>query len=153
MLELHHGNLKEAVIAAHAWDGVECDQDTGHVIGLELESSFLHGSIDANSSLFDPVNLQTLNLADNYFNYSQTPSEIARLSMLSTLNLSHSVFYGQIPSEISGLSRLVSLDLFDSFHNVGLLKLEKPGLRKPSSKLIQPDGTPSVHGRYIFSTA
>ncbi|KAM7498109.1 hypothetical protein LguiA_022523 [Lonicera macranthoides] len=113
------------------WDGVECDQDTGHVIGLELESSFLYGSIDANSSLFDLVHLQTLNLADNDFNYSQIPSEIAHFSMLSTLNLSCSVFYGQIPSEISGLSKLVSLDLSYNIDNdnVRLLKLEKPGLR------------------------
>ncbi|KAM7481230.1 hypothetical protein LguiB_005813 [Lonicera macranthoides] len=114
------------------WDGVECDQDTGHVIGLVLNSSFLYGSIDSNCSLFNHVHLQTLNLADNNFNYSQIPFEIVRFSMLSTLNLSFSVFYGQIPSEISGLSKLVSLDLSgntDFTYYARFLKLEKPGLR------------------------
>ncbi|KAM7477948.1 hypothetical protein LguiA_026161 [Lonicera macranthoides] len=114
------------------WDGVECNKDTGHVIGLVLNSSFLFGSIDSNSSLFNLVHLQTLNLADNDFNYSRIPSEIVRFSMLSTLNLSWSVFYGQIPSEISGLSKLVSLDLSrnnDFAYYPRFLKLEKPGLR------------------------
>ncbi|KAM7477949.1 hypothetical protein LguiA_026162 [Lonicera macranthoides] len=114
------------------WDGVECDQDTGHVIGLVLNSSLLYGSIDSNSSLFNLVHLQTLNLADNDFNHSQIPSEIVRFSMLSTLNLSCSGLYGQIPSEISGLSKLVSLDLSrntDLAYYARFLKLEKPGLR------------------------
>ncbi|KAM7481247.1 hypothetical protein LguiB_005830 [Lonicera macranthoides] len=114
------------------WDGVECDQDTGNVIGLVLNSSFLYGSIDSNSSIFNLVHLQTLNLADNDFNYSRIPSEIVRLSMLSTLDLSWSGFYGQIPSELSGLSRLVSLDLSrnnDFAYYPRFLKLEKPGLR------------------------
>ncbi|KAM7477956.1 hypothetical protein LguiA_026169 [Lonicera macranthoides] len=114
------------------WDGVECNQDTGHVIGLVLNSSFLYGSIDSNSSIFNLVHLQTLNLADNDFNYSRIPSEIIRFSMLSTLNLSWSVFCGQIPSEISGLSKLVSLDLsrnHDLAYYARFLKLEKPGLR------------------------
>ena len=28
-----------------SWDGVECDEDTGHVIGLDLSSSCLYGSM------------------------------------------------------------------------------------------------------------
>ncbi|KAM7498442.1 hypothetical protein LguiA_022856 [Lonicera macranthoides] len=117
----------------YKWDRVECHQDTGHVIGLELASSCLYCSIDSNSSLFDFVHLQTLNLAYNHFNYYQIPSEIARLSMLSTLNLSSSAFYGHIPSaEISRLSKLVSFDLSgntDAAYSIRFLKLEKPGLR------------------------
>ncbi|CAL9006623.1 unnamed protein product, partial [Prunus brigantina] len=35
-----------------SWDGVECDEMTGHVIGLDLSSSYLYGSFDSNSSLF-----------------------------------------------------------------------------------------------------
>ncbi|KAL7218694.1 hypothetical protein ACSBR2_011877 [Camellia fascicularis] len=114
-----------------SWDGVECDQDTGHVIGLDLSNSFLHDSINSSSSLFSLVHLQRLNLAYNDFDYSHIPSEISHLSELITLNLSSSVFSGQIPLEISKLSKLVSIDL--SFNvdstNSGLLKLEKPGLR------------------------
>ncbi|PON80730.1 LRR domain containing protein [Parasponia andersonii] len=94
-----------------SWGGVECDEDTGHVISLDLSSSFLYGSIDSNSSLFKLVHLQRLNLADNHFNYSHIPIAIKHLSMLTSLNLSDSAFSGQIPSEISTLSKLSSLSL------------------------------------------
>uniref|UniRef100_A0A2N9GYY2 Leucine-rich repeat-containing N-terminal plant-type domain-containing protein n=1 Tax=Fagus sylvatica TaxID=28930 RepID=A0A2N9GYY2_FAGSY len=59
-----------------SWDGVSCDEDTGHVIGLDLSSSCLYGSINSNSSLFRLVHLQSLNLAHNHFNYSQIPSQV-----------------------------------------------------------------------------
>uniref|UniRef100_A0A2N9F9J0 Uncharacterized protein n=1 Tax=Fagus sylvatica TaxID=28930 RepID=A0A2N9F9J0_FAGSY len=94
-----------------SWDGVECDDGTGHVIGLDLNSSCLFGSMVSNSSLFSLAQLQRLNLADNHFNFSQIPSGLSRLSKLTYLNLSNSEFSGQIPSNISQLSKLSSLDL------------------------------------------
>ncbi|CAL5391026.1 unnamed protein product [Camellia sinensis] len=126
-----------------SWDGIECDQDTGHVIGLDLSSSFLYGFLNSSSSLFSLVHLQRLNLADNDFNYSCIPSEIGHLSRLTSLNLSLSLFSCQIPPEISKLSKLVLLGLsynFDPLYDVSfadsihsskarLLKLEKFGLR------------------------
>ncbi|KAA8524856.1 hypothetical protein F0562_011279 [Nyssa sinensis] len=105
------------------WDGVECDEGTGHVIGLDLSSSLLYGSINSNSSLFRLADLQRLHLADNDFNYSQIPSAIGNLSELRSLNLSLSLFNGQIPLEISMLTQLTSLDL-----SWNPLKLHKPSL-------------------------
>ncbi|KAA8524841.1 hypothetical protein F0562_011264 [Nyssa sinensis] len=105
------------------WDGVECDEGTGHVIGLDLSSSFLYGSINSNSSLFRLAHLQRLHLADNDFNYSQIPPAIGNLSELRSLNLFLSSFRGQIPLEISMLTQLTSLNL--SFNP---LKLHKPSL-------------------------
>ncbi|KAJ6865442.1 hypothetical protein NC651_035875 [Populus alba x Populus x berolinensis] len=107
-----------------SWDGVKCDGDSGHVIGLDLSSSCLYGSIDSNSSLFHLVQLRRLNLADNDFNNSEIPSEIRNLSRLFDLDLSMSRFSGQIPAEILDLSKLVSLDLGGN-----TLKLQKPGLQ------------------------
>ncbi|KAJ6750421.1 hypothetical protein OIU85_001000 [Salix viminalis] len=107
-----------------SWDGVDCDRDSGHVIGLDLSSSCLYGSIDSNSSLFHLVHLRRLNLADNNFNNSEIPSEIRNLSRLLDLDLSFSSFSGQIPAEILELSKLVSLDLEGNS-----LKLQKPGLQ------------------------
>ncbi|KAF5482601.1 hypothetical protein F2P56_003159 [Juglans regia] len=97
------------------WDGVECDEDTGHVIGLDLSSGRLFGSLAPDSSLFHLVHLQRLNLAYNHFNYSQIPSQVSNLSRLADLNLSASMFSGQIPSQISQLSHLSSLDLSDNY--------------------------------------
>ncbi|KAM2028765.1 hypothetical protein TB2_040066 [Malus domestica] len=94
-----------------AWDGIVCDERTGHVIGLDLSSSCLLGSINSNSSLFRLVQLQVLNLADNNFSSSQIPTSIRNLPRLIYLNLSDSLFSGQIPSQISQLTKLSSLDL------------------------------------------
>ncbi|KAJ8764706.1 hypothetical protein K2173_007795 [Erythroxylum novogranatense] len=93
------------------WDGVECDEQTGHVVGLDLSSSCIYASINSTSTLFRLVYLQRLNLGDNDFNYSQIPSQLKVFSRLTYLNLSNSQFYGQVPSEISELSHLSSLDL------------------------------------------
>ncbi|XP_022744340.1 receptor-like protein 12 isoform X3 [Durio zibethinus] len=115
-----------------SWDGVECDQITGQVIGLDLSSSLLYGSINSSSSLFHLVHLQKLNLAHNDFNYSVIPSALGNLSMLTYLNLSNSVFSGQIPSEISKLFRLSSLDLSNNWDPNSfqrLLELKIPDLK------------------------
>ncbi|XP_050387172.1 receptor-like protein 7 [Argentina anserina] len=114
-----------------SWDGVECDEDTGHVTGLDLSSSCLYGSINASSSLFRLVHLRRLNLAYNNFNYSRIPTTIRNLSNLRYLNLSSSAFSGQVPSEILQLSELSLLDLsgnLDTLSGDGLMKLEVPNL-------------------------
>jgi Leucine-rich repeat (LRR) protein len=107
-----------------SWDGVECDEDTGHVIGLNLSNSCLFGSINSNSSLFRLVHLQSLNLSNNDFNGSHIPSQVRDLSRLIDLDLHLSYFSGQIPSEISQLSHLSSLDLSFNY-----LELKEPILR------------------------
>ncbi|XP_068329635.1 receptor-like protein 6 [Pyrus communis] len=94
-----------------SWEGVECDEKTGHVIGLDLGSSCLYDSINSNSSLFRLVHLQRLNLFDNNFNYSQIPTSIRNFPSLTHLDLCTSVFSGQVPSELSLLSKLTYLRL------------------------------------------
>ena len=83
------------------WDGVECDENTGHVISLDLSNSSLYGSIT--SSLFQLVHLQKLNLSFN-FNHAEIPVGVRRLSKLTHLDLFYSGFSGKIPSEILQLS-------------------------------------------------
>ncbi|KAK9226191.1 hypothetical protein WN943_011238 [Citrus x changshan-huyou] len=111
-----------------SWDGVKCNEDTGHVVELDLASSCLYGSINSTSSLFQLVHLQRLSHFDNNFNFSEIPSEILNFSRLTHLNLSLSYFSGQIPAELLELSNLEVLDLsFNNFDNF-FLKLQKPGL-------------------------
>ncbi|KAH9745305.1 Receptor-like protein 7 [Citrus sinensis] len=115
-----------------SWDGIKCDEDTGHVISLNLSSSWLYGSINSSSSLFQLVHLEWLALADNHFNFSVIPSEIVNLSRLTRLSLSGSFFAGQIPAELLELSRLEVLDLSSNDHH---LKLQSPGLANLAEKL------------------
>ncbi|KAF2284782.1 hypothetical protein GH714_030332 [Hevea brasiliensis] len=109
-----------------SWEGVECDEETNHVIGLDLTDSCLYGSISPNSTLFHLVHLHSLNLAYNNFNLSQIPSQVGLLSRLTHLNLSFSFLSGQIPHEIFNMSRLISLDLSRSAPG---LKLHKPSFK------------------------
>ncbi|KAJ9176785.1 hypothetical protein P3X46_012063 [Hevea brasiliensis] len=109
-----------------SWDGVQCDEETNHVISLDLANSCLYGSINSNNTLFYLVHLHSLNLACNNFNLSQIPSQVGRLSRLTHLNLSFSGLSGQIPQQIFNLSRLISLDLSHYHHG---LKLHKPSFK------------------------
>ncbi|XP_057990664.1 receptor-like protein 9DC3 [Hevea brasiliensis] len=93
------------------WDGVTCDIETGNVIGLNLSSSLLYGTIHSNNTLFFLPHLRKLDLSNNDFNRSQIVPQFGQFFNLSYLNLNYSVFEGRIPLEISYLSGLVSLDL------------------------------------------
>ncbi|KAK1439731.1 hypothetical protein QVD17_05551 [Tagetes erecta] len=118
----NRGNVSDHDFDCCLWDGVVCSDDH-HVIGLDLSHSSLHGSIKSNSSLFNLVHLQMLNLSMNNFVGSQIPPEISRLRKLRSLDLSNSNFIGQIPIEISHLMQLTSLDLSGN-----PLKLHSPSI-------------------------
>ncbi|GKV38422.1 hypothetical protein SLEP1_g46334 [Rubroshorea leprosula] len=94
-----------------SWDGVSCDNVTGHVIALNLSCSFLYGTFPSNSTLFFLRNLQSLNLALNDFRHSKIPLEISQFTRLKHLDVSSSQFSGQVPREIAHLPKLVSLNL------------------------------------------
>ncbi|KAF8011982.1 LOW QUALITY PROTEIN: hypothetical protein BT93_I0188 [Corymbia citriodora subsp. variegata] len=99
-----------------AWDGVECDDKTGRVIGLDLENSYLQGPIGSNASLFRLVHLRRLNLARNYFESSCIPPAIVlNLTNLSVLDLSQN--FGlelkspSLENLLRSLTKLEGLDL------------------------------------------
>ncbi|KAJ0795547.1 putative leucine-rich repeat domain superfamily [Helianthus annuus] len=128
-------NTSDGAINCCLWDGVECR--FGHVIGLDLSSSFLYGPIDSNNSLFSLIHLRTLNLADNHFRFSQIPSGIGRLSQLANLNLSYSAFNGEVPKQISQLGNLVSLDLTRNWDGLKLHSSDFQVLVQKSSKTLR----------------
>ncbi|GLT82427.1 hypothetical protein SLE2022_007990 [Rubroshorea leprosula] len=122
-----------------SWEGIWCDQNTSHVIGLDLSGSCLFGSLNSNSSLFHLRHLQYLNLALNDFNFSKIPFAVGNLSRLTYLNLSGSFFSGQIPNEISKLTNLAKLDLsfnLDYSHQ-GLLELKRLDLNSLAQNLTK----------------
>ncbi|RXI01477.1 hypothetical protein DVH24_014826 [Malus domestica] len=110
-----------------SWEGVSCKK--GCVSNLDLSSEAITGGLDNSSSLFRLQSIEYLNLAYNFFNYTQIPSEFKQLTGLSNLNLSNAGFAGQVPIEISHLKRLVTLDL-STFYFPGTpsLNLENPKL-------------------------
>ncbi|CAL5431661.1 unnamed protein product [Camellia sinensis] len=81
-----------------AWDGVICDNTTSHVIGLDLFCNCLYGTIHPNSSLFNLVHLQHLDLSDNNFNHSQILPSFGRFTNLTHLHLISSHLSGPIQS-------------------------------------------------------
>ncbi|KAK9725077.1 hypothetical protein RND81_05G120900 [Saponaria officinalis] len=95
---LHHCN----------WTGVICGHKHRRVIGLELYSSGLSGTISpfiGNLSF-----LQKINLENNSFN-GPIPREIGRLFRLKVLELSNNTLVGGIPANISGCINLQVLGL------------------------------------------
>ncbi|GAB4829562.1 hypothetical protein Ancab_040635 [Ancistrocladus abbreviatus] len=114
-----------------SWVGIKCDKESGHVTTLDLSSSYLYGFITSNSTIFELIHLQTLNLAGNHFRYSIIPSEIGRLSNLRHLNFSMSVLFGEVPLEIFNLQELISLDLSNN-----ALRMRGPNFKALSQSLI-----------------
>ncbi|KAF8011984.1 hypothetical protein BT93_I0190 [Corymbia citriodora subsp. variegata] len=125
-----------------AWDGVECDDETGRVIGLDLEKSCLCGPIGSNASLFRLVHLRRLNLTDNDFESSRIPSAIGNLRELTSLVLFESSFRGQIPREVLNLTNLSFLDL--SYNNFDL-ELKSPSLENLLRSLTKLEGLNLSH--------
>uniref|UniRef100_M0ZNP6 Hcr2-5D n=1 Tax=Solanum tuberosum TaxID=4113 RepID=M0ZNP6_SOLTU len=103
------------------WDGVTCDGFTGHVIGLDVSSSCLMGTINANSSLTKLGHLQRLNLAFNYLDDFPLGNSISEFTSLTHLNLSDSGYMKgkMIPQGLSNLSKLISLDFSRNYIQVG----------------------------------
>ncbi|ESR61038.1 hypothetical protein CICLE_v10017753mg, partial [Citrus x clementina] len=109
-------------------DGIKCNEDTGHVIRLDLTSSCPNGSINSSSSLFQLVRLEWFVLSNNHFNFSEIPSEIKNLSLcigifiiLVFLSLTDCILQGEFPAEIFQLPKLVFLALTYDLYLTGYL--------------------------------
>ncbi|KAJ8647598.1 hypothetical protein MRB53_000621 [Persea americana] len=96
------------------WEGITCNDSTGHVTGLGLPNRSINASINF-TSLISLSSLRNLDLSNNSFFNSSIPTSIGALSNLTHLNLSNSGFTGYVPVEISRIKSLESLDLSSTF--------------------------------------
>ncbi|XP_047178999.1 receptor-like protein 9DC3 [Vigna umbellata] len=94
------------------WDGVICDSELGHVIGLDLSCTPLKGELlGPNSSIFKLSHLQHLSLLSYDLDGSPIHSAIGDLVSLTYLTLHYLRISGDVPSTISHFSKLEHLDL------------------------------------------
>ncbi|KAK4407435.1 Receptor-like protein 7 [Sesamum angolense] len=106
----------DAAVDCCEWDGVLCNNLTGHVSELHLQSPDsgpgLGGKID--TSLLSLKHLRFLDLSQNDFTGTQIPGFFGSLVSLEYLNLSYAGFRGIIPHHLGNLSNLHTLDLSGS---------------------------------------
>ncbi|KAF2319767.1 hypothetical protein GH714_018651 [Hevea brasiliensis] len=107
------------------WKGVGCNNETGHVITLDLHSpdpsELLQGEL--RDSLVHLPYLSYLDLSLNDFCQTQIPEFIGSLSNLKYLNLPRANFRGNIPCHLGNLSSLQTLDLSNNQFSLGLAAL------------------------------
>ncbi|KAL4564112.1 hypothetical protein LXL04_028164 [Taraxacum kok-saghyz] len=101
-----------AKIHACSWTGVQCDQNSTKVIGLDISLKNLSGVLSGvQFNRF--VDLTDLNMSHNSFS-GELPIGIFNLTSLKTLDISRNNFSGGFPIGISGLRNLVVLDAFSN---------------------------------------
>ncbi|CAN6711041.1 unnamed protein product [Malus baccata var. baccata] len=98
------------------WEGVSCDNQTGHVVHLDLGDHFYSQGTMISPKLIELKHLKYLNLSWIDFGGSQLPYFIGSLTNLRHLDLSGCSFGGKFPIQVGNLTNLQYLDLgFNDF--------------------------------------
>ncbi|XP_061337793.1 receptor-like protein EIX2, partial [Gastrolobium bilobum] len=113
------------------WRGIECNNETGHVLMLDLrghDTQYLRGAINI-TPLIDLHYFEYLDLSDNEFFQSHIPELMGSFAKLRYLNLSYAAFGGRIPYQLGNLSQLQYLGLGGNYLS-GVIPLQIGNLSK-----------------------
>ncbi|KAL8144792.1 hypothetical protein AgCh_003123 [Apium graveolens] len=97
-----------------SWDGVECDDASGYVIGLDLSLVVLNVSGNQKLSGYLPEFNKTSSFREldiSLTSFSGDLSWLHKLTKLSVLNLRDTNLHGDIPTSLANLSQLIELTL------------------------------------------
>ncbi|XP_019152182.1 PREDICTED: LRR receptor-like serine/threonine-protein kinase GSO1 [Ipomoea nil] len=114
------------------WEGVVCDNVTGHVIELSLGNLYFGLKLASppkgklSSCLLELKQLRYLDLSGllGYFGGSPFPNFLGSLVNLQYLDLSNLGFQGVIPHQLGNLSSLHTLRLESSYYDSGFLNVD-----------------------------
>ncbi|RVW78959.1 LRR receptor-like serine/threonine-protein kinase FLS2 [Vitis vinifera] len=113
------------------WRGVQCSNQSGHVIMLHLQAPWSENTWEYQSlrgeispSLLELEHLTHLDLSCNDFEGRHIPPFLGSLSRMQHLNLSHANFTQTVPTQLGNLSNLLSLDLSCSYGHLNSGNLE-----------------------------
>ncbi|KAK9689495.1 hypothetical protein RND81_09G062800 [Saponaria officinalis] len=129
------------------WEGIKCDNDTHHVIAVNLRSSGIKGSIHSNSSIFLLHRLQYLSLSQNDMSVSAISPKFGEFRFLKHLDLSASSFrpcsFGLNFSSVQFSSiQFSSVQFSSSLHKLTLISVQFSSVQlhsvQFSSALISP---------------
>ncbi|KAJ3701817.1 hypothetical protein LUZ61_005522 [Rhynchospora tenuis] len=111
-----------------SWRGVTCNNETGHVVKLNLRNTYIL-KLSESFDFYQPPDyryalsgeirsillflryLNYLDLSCNNFSYTKIPHFLGSLKGLRYLNLSYNYFGGRIPLQLGNLTNLQYLDI------------------------------------------
>ncbi|KAL9270872.1 Actin-depolymerizing factor 7-like protein [Drosera capensis] len=104
------------------WEGVGCNNTTGHVVKLDLQSNWFVSS-ELDSALLDLKHLVYLDLSGNDFSGSPIPEFVGSMKRLEHLGLSQANLSGLVPHQLGNFFGDLVPKILQNFSSLRVLDL------------------------------